>query len=372
MLEPEVVIEGFRYFSHRIRVGIKGYRNFGSDFEEILENTIEACWDKDKGYFKTSAGHYSEFWTRDFGLCVPHLVRLGHRERCAKTLRYALRIFSAHRRVATTISSRGKPFDFPAYAPDSLAYLVRALAVVDDKELVSEHRGFLNSMIAEFYESVIEEETGLVRKNRRFSSMKDYSIRSSSCYDNSMVAMLKSAIEKLGLDNPFEDYDYGELLAENFWKGDRFIDDLSGTLLATGDAQVFPFYSGAVRDKGKWKSCFSTIRKLNLDKPFPLRYSSSSRKEHDMIWLEWLVKGWERDTVWPMLAVPFFVVLERFNSPRLDSYMRQYKEIVEKHSSLLEVFTREGEPFKTFFYCADEGMLWAAAFLDIYRRRKKA
>ena len=84
-----------------------------------------------------------------------------------------------------------------------------------------------------------------------------------------------------------------------------------------------------------------------------------------MIWLEFLVRGWEHENVWPMLALPFFDVLKRFNNPELRGYLSQYKRLIEKHHNFIELFTEKGEPFKTAFYTADEGMIWSAVLLDL-------
>ncbi|MBN1157247.1 hypothetical protein JXA85_06495 [Candidatus Woesearchaeota archaeon] len=361
------ISEGIRYFFHRIRVKNRGYKCYSGDAESIMEQIIEDCWDRKKQYFKVSTGHYLEFWTRDFGLVIDHLINLGYEDEVRKTLEYALEIFSKKNKITTTITPSGITYDFPCYAPDSLAYLTKALVALGDKKLINQHRDFLNSQIKRYFDIVIDKRTGLVRKDRHFSTMKDHAIRESSCYDNCMTAMLKSNIEKLGLKNPFKKYNYEELIKNNFWKKNGFVDDLSGNNTFTGDANVFPFYCGVFNDKKLWKTCFNKIKELGLDKPFPLRYYYKQTKEHEMILLEFLAKNWEHENVWPMLAMPFFEVLEKFKCPELKGYLNQYRELIEKNMTFIELFTPKGKPFKTLVYCADEGMLWSAVFLDMMK-----
>ncbi len=222
MLQLIWISEGMRYFFHSVRVKTCGYRRYSGDAESILKQIIEDCWDEDKQYFRVSTGHYKEFWTRDFGLVVEHLIKLGYKDKVRKTLEYALRIFKKHNKITTAITPSGIPYDFPCYAPDSLAYLTKCLAVLNDKRLINEYRIFLSRKILEYFDIVIDKETWLVRRDRQFSTMKDYSIRSSSCYDNCMTAMLKENIGKLGLENPFKNYNYKELIKKNFWRNSFF------------------------------------------------------------------------------------------------------------------------------------------------------
>ncbi|MFH1590730.1 MAG: hypothetical protein ABIC95_02270 [archaeon] len=370
MFPPVVLLDGVRYMLHRFKVGLVGYQRYQGNAEEILRQIIEACYDRKKRYFRTSTGHYNEFWTRDFGICAPHLINLGYRDEVRDTLRYALSIFREYDHVSTTINPWGTPFDFPAYAPDSLAHLMRSLALVDDEKLIAQHRGFLEKKAKEYCKKVIDKKTGLVKKNIHFSSMKDYAIRSSSCYNNCMTAMLSHSLSVLRIPNPFIKHDYTRLIRKHFWKKDHFIDDLSGNKSLTGDAQVFPFYCEVFFEKRMLDSCVVSMRKRRLDKPFPLRYFHKRIKEHDMLSIDWLVGGWEHDNVWPMLAMPFFAVLDAFCHPDLGGHIEKYKKLVEKHGTLLEVFTQDGKPLRTPLYCADEGMLWSAVLLDIMQKRK--
>jgi len=43
--------------------------------------------------------------------------------------------------------------------------------------------------------------------------------------------------------------------------------------------------------------------------------------------------------------------------------------LIERDRNYMEVYTRDGEPYlgRARIYHSDEGMIWAALFLDLYR-----
>jgi hypothetical protein len=135
-------------FFRALRVKFRGFKRYSGNAEEICKNIIDDCWNG--SYFQTSTGHFNYFWTRDFGWCVEALVKLGYREKCIKTLDYALGIFAKHERITTTITPNKKPFNFPnKYAPESLPYIVYSLVITKAK-LVKKYEDFLNQEIKRY------------------------------------------------------------------------------------------------------------------------------------------------------------------------------------------------------------------------------
>ena len=177
-----------RVFSRAIYVKKKGFKKYNGNAEEICKQVVKECWNGK--YFQASNGHFKDFWMRDFGFCVGSLLKLGYKKEVEVTLQYALDIFSRSDRITTTISPKGVPCDFPYYAPDSLGYLIRSLRISKSFDLIKKYKKFLNNEIKKYYELVLDSKTGLVRKDRTYSSMKDFSIRKSSCYDNCVSAMI--------------------------------------------------------------------------------------------------------------------------------------------------------------------------------------
>ncbi len=299
--------EGYRMLRRSIRVKKQGFKQYKGSAKQICKQIIEDCWNKEEQFFKTSNGNFCQFWSRDFGMCAEHLVNLGHRGRVVKTLRYALERFRKSNKITTTITPGGKPFNFPTYAPDSLAYLLWSIKVSKSRALLNDYRIFLNKQINIFFETVIDKQTRLVRKDREFSSMKDLAKRTSSCYDNCMAAMVKQLAKELKLDNRFGNCCTKKLIKDNFWTGSYFIDSLSDKRLASGDANTYPYWTGLFTEKSMIQKSINKIKKLGLDKPFPLRYTT--KPEQKMYWTSGFIGGYEDHTAWIHLGGSYLGVV---------------------------------------------------------------
>lgn len=355
--------EGARIFKKSLKRRFFGIKKYKGDAEQICRQIIKDCWNG--LYFQASSGHFCEFYTRDFGFCVEALLKLRYKNEVKKTLEYALNIFEKNRKITTTISPKNSPFDFPYYAVDSVPYLIRSLRILDDKTLIMKYRAFLNKEIKKFCGIVFDKEKGLVKENACFSSMKDYSVRKSSCYDNVMVAMLNNELKKIKiLENPFKKYDFKKIIRNNFWNGSYFLDDLSGSNYVASDANVFPFWGNVFDDEKMLKSSIKAIQKQGLDKPFPLKYTCNASKLK-MINAEFFVPGYERSSIWMHMGPLFIDLVKKINKNKAEDYIQQYRSLIEKHKNYLEVFDADGKPYKTMFYYSDEGMLWAANFLEL-------
>jgi hypothetical protein len=365
MLTATQVSEGLRIFFHGLKVRILGYRKYPGNDIEICRNIIHSCWNGK--YFQTSTGHFSQFYTRDFGWCTESLIDLGYREEVRKTLQYALKQFSQHGRITTTLTPQGKPFDFPRMAVDSLPWLLHSIKLLNDASLLAEHREFLIGQVSLWVSEVIDTETGLVKKDRQFSSMKDYSIRYSSCYDNSCVAMLKKDLSALHIPNPLKNYPYEELLRTHFWNGSYFTDDLTRKKYVAGDANIAPFWIAGIQNKNLLRLALRAIILEGLDSPFPLRYARREAHVHMIPW-ELFSYGYERDTIWAHMGLPYIDLLGKINPHRAEMHIEAYKRKILHHKNFIEVYTLSGIPFTTPFYAADSGMLWASNYLRLTRK----
>lgn len=362
--------EAVGMFKRRIRIKFKGIKSYKGNDSKICTAIIKDCYDKEKNYFKVSNGHFSAFYARDFGWCTQALLKLGHGKKVLSTLEYALSVFNSHGRIEQAISGSGKAFTFPdRYSPDALAFIIHSLKLADAKGLVKKYKDFLNHEIKKYYEFVINKRTGLVRPDRYFSSIKDYSLRMSSCYDNVMTGMLANDLRQMKiLDNPFRKYNYKNLIVKNFWTGYFFLDDLSGHKIISGDANVVPFWSGLINNRAMLKKAIYSLRKEGLDSPFPLKYSSQKFKEHKMIFPEFLAGNYERDAIWPHIGLMYIETVSLVDKKLARQYLRQYKGQIEKHRNFLEVYDRLGRPFNTLFYYADDAMLWCANYLYLKKK----
>ena len=87
-----------------------------------------------------------------------------------------------------------------------------------------------------------------------------------------MVALLAKTIEETGwFASPFERHfqgDYGRLLIEHFWAGDHFRDAL-GDETVSGEANIWPFYTGVIGDRDVIASALAYLDAEWLLRPVP-------------------------------------------------------------------------------------------------------
>ncbi|MFH1408502.1 MAG: hypothetical protein ABIH34_01210 [Nanoarchaeota archaeon] len=346
--------EGLRMLKRRIKVGLGGYEKYPGDADKICKQIVERCWNGQ--YFMTSAGHFCEFWTRDFGMCVDSLLALGHRDRIRKTLHYALDHFKNAGRITTTITPGGKPFNFPTYAPDSVAFLLHSIKQCNDPSLLETYRPFLQQEIDHYAKTVLVE--GKLRKDKTFSSMMDHSKKTASCYDWCVVGMVAQRCKELGFS--FPSLAIKEVLQKEYQTEKGYIDDLSPGAPITADANIFPYWCGLDKDG---KKGVEAIRKLGLDKPLPVRYSN----EHtQMNVFDLFAPGYESPKViWLHLGMAYLQVVAKARPSLLKDYVTKIRQFILEHHNFLEVMRSQDKPFETLFYAADESMLWAANALAL-------
>ena len=356
----DYLAQGSRIFLSSFKTRIKP-RKYSGTAQQICEQIVKGCWNG--RYFQISTQNFPQFWTRDFGWCVQALLKQDYKPEINQTLRYALNRFKETGKITTTISSEGKPFNFPNEAVDSLPWLIHAIKV--SKFHYLPFQLFLNREIKRFFKEIIDEQTGLVTPKKQFSSMKDFAVRKSSCYDNSMVGLLAKDLVGMKLDNPFSQFNYSDLLKRHFWNGEYFFDDLRKKDYVAGDANLFPFILGLIKDREMMEAAIKKIQENELDQPLPLKYSKGT-DDINFIWQERIaMKDYESNAVWTHMG-PFFIKLvKHFDKEKAKEYKQAYKELIEKYQGYPEVLNSKGKPFQTWFYYCDRSILWAVNYLDL-------
>ena len=356
----EYITQGPRIFLSSLKTKISPKKYSGTS-SEICQQIVKECWNG--RYFQTSTQNFPHFWTRDFGWCTSSLLKLGYQKEVQHTLRFALNTFSQHGTITTTITPKGKPFDFPTMAVDSLPWLIHSIKLAKVPYLA--YHDFLNKEIVRFHKEVINPITGLVRPDRHFSSMKDLSKRKSSCYDNCMVAMLASDLKTMKLDNPFEKCDYPALIKKHFWNGTFFFDDLSQQDYIAADANLFPIALGIITDKDIITCALAAIRAQKLDEPLPLRYTES-KQGIQFVWQEKIaLPNYEGDTCWSHMGLLYIKFIHIIDPELAAAYKKKYADAIEKYKGFVEVYTSSGKPYSSWYYTADRSMLWAANYLTL-------
>lgn len=352
MYQPIHLLQGWRYFLESTKQKIKGPHKYPGTADDICRETVAKCWNGK--YFQTSTHHYQEFWARDFGYTIESLQKLGYKQKIHKTLTYALEHYSKTG-IKTTISREGIPFSFPTlYSPDSIALTLHSLNMAKAQDLVNQHEQFLQKELDTFANIVLED--GKVR-NAQFSGMRDHAIRKSSCYDHCMAILTARTAHKLKLKFPYTEKELVKNLDE-YWTGTHYADDIENKT-PTADANTIPYWLGIGKHFNK---TLKMIQTLQLDLPLPLAYTHAKQK---MRLAEILVPNWEQNTHWPFIGLIWIQTVKKHNPTLAKKYKRAYKQVIEKYSTIYEAYTPQGKPYKSLFYHADEGMIWAANYLTL-------
>lgn len=363
MLTPIHIKEGFRMSAASWKAKLKGFTEYKGNVKEIGYGIIDDCWNGK--YFQTSTRNFAQFWTRDFGICVEALVKLGYRAKVVKTLEYALACFKKYGQVTTNITPSGQPMDCFDFGSDSLPLFLYSFRIAGARKLVKKNKAFFQQQVNLYFKTVFDRKTGLVRADKHFSSMRDLAKRKSSCYDNCMLYLLTQEIKKLGLKNPFARWNVKQNIMKTFWNGKYFFNDIRDIRHVNGDAQVFVFWTSVCNDKKKFMSCVKQMERAGLCSPWPLRYANARYKEHYMSAHEFFVKDYETNSIWMHLGLCYLDLLKKFDKKRFRKHLAQYERLVKKYKTFLEVYDQSGVPFSTPFYLSDEGMLWVGKLLGM-------
>ena len=370
-MDATTIAEGLRIARLSWQRKHHGWKRYPGGVRQICDGIIEDCWNGD--FYQASAGHFAQFYTRDFSIASSALPQ----ERAEATLSYALQKFHQAGAVTVAITPRGVPFDFPVFSPDSLAFLLHALRIAQADDVLAAHQDFIEAQVDSWCKRVIGED-GFVRSGVHFGGMRDHAIRSSSCYDNVMVLLLKQEAKTLGLRAPKIALST-RMFMDEFWQDGSFKDARDDASIQ-GDANVIPFWTGVVDDKQKARQALNTLHRLKMDTPVPLAYSPTCGKaprgrlhskrplEHGpqsiapkMIWQNLFVRNWECESRWMQLGLMYVALAKKYNPSLYDEIAASLRKNILANQNVLEVFTPDGKPYTSAFYHADEGMLWGAA-----------
>jgi hypothetical protein len=370
--------EAWTMLRRTIRVNKHGFENHGDTDEDICRDIINKCYeykDRDQqGYFLTSTGNYIAFYSRDFGWCIESLINLGYRKKVHDTLRYAIGQYARYSGITVAINQGGVPFNFPnIYSPDSVAYFFRSLRIAGAKDIILKYREFLNSEIQKYARTVIDEKSGIVRR-KIFSGMRDHVRVKSSCYDMIMSVMLYNEIDLINkmlrkdiLINPLKKHHLRENLIKHYWNGNYFRNNPEHNL-CTGHCNTYPYILGVITDKKMMLSSTKSIQENHLEEPIPLQYGYDIHTK--FIWQGFFAMDWEKDTSWSVLGLSYITMLYRIDKRLAKKHLEQFKKNIEKYHGFIELYKKDGTPYRSLFYTADNSMLWASMYLDLKRQLK--
>jgi len=374
-----IASDGLRLTCTSIRNRIIKPKKYDGTTEQICRSIITDCFNKKHNYFMVSPHNFKQFYARDFGMCCESLIKLGYKKEVRETLIYAMNTYENAKKITTQINPSGKPLNFPSHTPESAAYMLHSLILLNDKDLLTKYKDFFSKISKEIYENDIDKKTGLLRKDKHFSSMKDHALRQSDCYNNCFLAMFANDLKKIKIESPLTKFNYKKLLIENFLKEDYFLEDLSerkvsGKDVFAMDANIFPFWTGIFddkKDKELLKKIIKTIQEKKLDSPWPLRYTTKEDVSKKLHFTNILCHGYETDTLWIHLGLCYMLTISDVDKKLFKTYLKKYEELIQKYKTFYEVYDSNGKVFKRVFYTSDEAMLWCSIFLELYLENKK-
>jgi len=346
---------------------IFGWKRYPGSVEAICRAVLDDCWRGD--FLAGSAGHFRQFWTRDLAMCTPALLRLGQRDRVIRSWQWGLERFEAAGRITTTIFARRFPRDVYAYACDSLPMLLYALEAAGAEHLIQRHRALLSREVERYYKTVFDPELGLARPDGYFSGPRDCMTGRSTVFANTMIALLGRLLDRIdGLPRPMAGHDVAQGMLRHHWNGDSFRDSLDRTF-PSGDANMWPFFFGIFEDREMWRRAFAVLEAGGFTDPMPLRYFQQRLLEAELPVPRLFTPNYQGDPSWTQLGPAYLHLLSEIDRPKMEQHRANMAAMIERDRNYIELYDKGGRPYRgrAFTYHADEGMIWAAMFLDLYR-----
>lgn len=410
--------------------------------DEIITEIHDLRFNPELPYL-ISGDHFSVLYPRSLGIFYHTLLDsrtalsdddwMRRQVIYAKTLAYALEVYSQSNELSTTIVPIGPrsvalfhvyapasdtlysllfalerlqnqdffqevyPMDTTIVDPSGKTYPVRPLATEDlAAELLSRHTESLQRHYKNYMDLVYDYDTGLVKKNVRISSTKDIVWRESAFYDNVIVWKTNQLAQRLGLipeDQAFLD-EYKSRILEAFWNPEVgvFVEDLSE------EAQKEKWYSG------DWLIAFQTgflnpsdpddlvylekavgyIRRNAIDQPFAMQFHPDRRPQRLYPVVRISAPDYGSTTIWSNWGMEYAKLLLRLgqqtgNESYISAAERQleaYTFNIRRYRGYPEVYNYQGEVYSTPLYRSVLRTGWVVtyeqfrAMLDVHSQEK--
>jgi hypothetical protein len=366
-LDPVLLAAGVNVAARSLWRGLRGWKRYEGSVEAICRGVLEDCWTGK--YFAGSAGHFRQFWTRDLAMCTPALCNLGYRERVVSSWEWALNRFERAGRMSTTIFHDRFARDVYAYACDSLPMTLFALRAAGCDYLIDRHRELFRKEIARFHEIVFDRELGMARTSGYFSGPRDCMTGRSTVFANTMIALTAQLIDGDNrFHNPFVGHDVRDRMLQHHWTGEYFRDSLCRDL-PSGDGNVWPFFFGVFDEPEMRRRAFATLEARGLTDPVPLRYFERRLPEAELPVPRMFTPNYQGDPSWTQLGAIYLGELAKVDRAKMVTQRGRMADLIERDRNYLELYTTDGQPYvgRARLYHCDEGMIWAAIFLDLYR-----
>jgi hypothetical protein len=341
----------------------KPIEQFEGNAKQITEQIVERLWQGN--FYRTSLGHFDFFWMRDFGTVAQSLVNLGRVNSVHHTLEWALHYYRRSGAVTLCIDSVGNTFNAPAKRSiDALPWLLHSLEACN-YQLSIDERAFLDRQLEKYANTFLDPVTGNI-KNVRYAEMRDAVNYDRSAYSISLIARMVKCAQILGLRTfRFNESHYQNMLLDNYWNGDYFKADFI-TNAYSSDSALMPFFLGVIDDTQKAGMTFDYINQHGLNAKYPLVYCQDPDLFRYRFGMgKFAMPNYTGTTIWTWHGTFYLHILKKYNRPEyLEQYTR-FATMIEKYKTYPELINPDGSWYKTKFYKADPGMVWAALFLEL-------
>jgi hypothetical protein len=184
-----------------------------------------------------------------------------------------------------------------------------------------------------------------------------------------MLALLGRLLERApGLPRPLAGHDVAETMRRQLWTGDAFRDSLDRTY-PSGDANIWPFFFNLFEDREMWRRAFGVLEAGGFTSPVPLRYFPRRIPEAELPVPRLFTPNYQGDPSWTQLGPVYLHLLAQIDRAKMEQHRAAMATMIARDANYLEIYTTAGRPYRgrAFLYHADEGMIWAAMYLDLYR-----
>jgi hypothetical protein len=123
-----------------------------------------------------------------------------------------------------------------------------------------------------------------------------------------------------------------------------------------------------VTDRQMQRLALATLDERGYTRPLPLRYFPRRLPEAELPVPRLATPNYQGDPSWMQLGAAYLKVLGQVDQPQMEWHRANVAALIERDRNYLEVYRTDGQPYRgrAFLYQADEGMLWASMFLDLY------
>jgi hypothetical protein len=159
------------------------------------------------------------------------------------------------------------------------------------------------------------------------------------------------------------------LLRRHFWTGDRFRDRL-GSDETSGEANVWPFFTGLVDDRDMLATALGMLRREGYATPYPLRFETAHRSEGLLLAYRLWSPDYQTTTAWTSLGSIYVSLLREVDPEAAAVELDRMRALIERDGTFWEVLDGEGRPWRSQsrLSVSDVSMLWGAILLETLQR----